>query len=97
MEESGLRESSAKGSGRVVPIHKGDHSRLCNWSEGCISGRENGHTVVDIVHVRQRVVGIVNDKRAAQAVAVLVHDVAMIPVRACARRGAFSVKYHELY
>ena len=65
-----------------------------------VSGRYRGlaeHTVVDIVHVRQRIVGIVNDKRAAQAIAVLVHNVAMIPVRACARRSAFSVRHHELY
>lgn len=82
MEESGLRESSAKGSGRVVPIHKGDHSRLCNWSEGCISGRENGHTVVDIVHIRVRVIGVVDDHGPAKTVTVLGSQMAVVPIGA---------------
>ena len=45
----------------------------------------DGLTVVNVIEVLVRIMGIVDDERAAQAVAVLRRYVAVVPERACAR------------
>ena len=63
--ESDSREAGTEGRSGVVPVHEGDDSRL----------------VVDIVEVRVRVIGVVDNKGAAEAVAVLRRQVAVVPER----------------
>ena len=51
----------------------------------------DGLTVVNVIEVLVRIMGIVDDERAAQAVAVLRGYVAVVPERACVDVRPWSV------
>ena len=81
----------------MVPVRKGDHSGFClpSTSGGSVERMITIRpTIVDIIEVLERIMGVVDDERPPQSITVLGGKVAVVPECTCGKRGPVGTERH---